>query len=265
MIAQTVKIKRVWITVGAVAATAAVTALAVMLIVGGRLSRALKRLDISNEATVIRVMKYGGKNRDIVLRVASEYYEAGEYAPAAKLMLYSQQYLGENDKAGELLRNCYARLGADDTQLLSLDFSGFVPSDFEVTTSYEGNGYGSAADGVYTSFCGGYARARISAVIPLALSAAKTGVYALDGADSFLKLISEDGLTVNVISQTPLREFLVSDDTLYTIDENGTPCAGNDVILLADGEQAMRLRKEDDSVLCTIYDENFNMLRDMTL
>ena len=256
--------KRMWIPALCAAAVIALGAAALFLLRGTRLSAALKKLDVSDELTVISVMKYGGDDPGAVLAVASAYADAGLYSDSVRFCLYALQYLDGGEDFLTLLKDGYAHLGAEKTFLSQFDGADFPASDFAVRSRFEGVGYG-GTDGVYVAFCGGYARAKISSMIPLSLAAVKDGVYVLDAADDRLKLLSSDGLSVSAVTDCRVSAFLLIDGGLYYIDGDGTPVSPSGAKPLAEGERAMELREENGAAVCSVYGENYEKLRDMQI
>ncbi|MBP3481404.1 MAG: hypothetical protein J6K66_07400 [Clostridia bacterium] len=264
MIAQKSKTKLIVIISVSVTAFIAVCAGIFILMRGMRLDNALKNLDVADEGTVIRVMKYGGKDAEAVKMVASAYIENADYGAAARFLLYSLQYLSSEDETCiTLLKDCYARMGADEIFLKQFDDPDFAIADFEPMSVYEGKSYG-FSNGVYVSFCGGYAQAKISSVIPVSVAADRAGVYVLDSSDKLLKFLSDTGLELFVVNDTRMNEFILLDGQIYYIDEFGIPY-GTEKAELADGEFAAGLRRDDGAAVCTIYDSNYNELRNITL
>lgn len=259
---QSVINKRKLIIISAAAAVLLAAVIILLLFLpSARLRRAMRRLDVNDEVTVIDVMKYGSKNPQTVYEVAHRYTEHGMYEKAAVLMLYGAQYL-KDENAATLLRECYGFLGADKRVTDAIDFADFTPLDFDTVTEFEGTGYGTPGSGVYVSFLGGYVKARISPMLPLGISAAKDGVYIIDASDGLAKFISFCGHRVEVKSNTRVSEILCIGDKLYTIDQNGTPSSGK---ALADGEYAANLREQDEKAVCTVFDSNNTALYDITL
>lgn len=229
-----------------------------------RLENALKNLDVSDESTVIRAMKYGGKDADVVYRVAKACADGADYSYAAGLLLYSLQYLNPSDDGAlSLLLECYSRLGADEIFLSQFNSVSFDISDFEPSSVFEGRNYG-FSNGVYMTFCGGYAKAKISSVIPLSISACPSGVYVLDSSDKLLKYLSDTGLEIRAVSSVRMNEFIYCNEQIYFIDEQGIP-HGSEQVLLGDKEFAAQLREENGTAVCSVYDVNYNKLRDITL
>ena len=246
---------------------AAITAIVIIVLVFARsmmLKNAVKNLDISDESTVIKVMKYGGRDIDIVTHVASAYIDGADYSSAVKLLLYSVQYLSpESDTQLIMLRDCYAHLGADEIFLSQFDSPTFELEDFETSSVYESQSCG-FSNGVYITFCGGYAKAKISSVIPLSAAACRSGVYVLDSSDRILKFLSDTGLELRIVNDTRMNEFLYLNDRIYYIDENNIPY-GTVKYELKSGEFAAELREENGLAVCTVYDKNYNKLRDINL
>lgn len=250
-----------------VAVTAAALVLSVVLffvIRGLNLSNALKKMDISDENSVIAVMKHGGNDSDTVMRVAKAYMYGLDYDSAVKFLLYIAQYLSPDDEEViSLIKDCYSHLGADDIFLSQFDTPDFNIEDYEEMTSFEGKSYG-MSNGVYMTFCGGYAKAKISSILPLSISACDSGVYVLDSADRLLKLVSDNGMKAETVRNFRINEFLYFNDNIYYIDENGIPY-GDRMETLNDGEFAMQLREENGNVICSIYDAQYNKLKDITI
>ncbi len=87
MIAQKSKTKLIVIISVSVTAFIAVCAGIFILMRGMRLDNALKNLDVADEGTVIRVMKYGGKDAEAVKMVASAYIENADYGQQQGFLL----------------------------------------------------------------------------------------------------------------------------------------------------------------------------------
>lgn len=229
-----------------------------------RLDRALENLNIETEQTVIDIMKLDGDNPVTVMYIINKYYDAGKYTDASRLLLYYVQYLDcEDDAAFELLSECYALSGADDAFLNQLVMPKFKLSEFEIITELDGTGYGSS-NGVYTSFYEDTAKAKISGIIPLAMSACPSGVYVLDSSDNMLKLIRRDGSCIETVHDSKMTEFVYFENHLYYIDMNGVAHGPNEVET-EDGIKAMNLRIDHGNVVCTLYDDDYNKIRDITL
>lgn len=264
MIAQKNKTKLIVIISVSITALIAVCVGIFFLMRGMRLENALKNLDIADESTVIRVMKYGGKNVETVKKVASAYIDGADYGAAARYLLYSLQYISSDDETCvTLLKDCFARIGADEIFLKQFDNPDFAIADFKPVSIYEDKSYG-FSNGVYISFCGGYAQAKISSVIPIAVAADRAGVYVLDSSDRLLKFLSETGLELVVVNETRMNEFLLLNGQIYYIDEFGIPF-DTEKTELGEGEFAAGLRQENGAAVCTVYDKNYNELRDITL
>lgn len=264
MIAQKVKVNTALIITVIAVAAVLLSVLLFFVIRGFRLENALKKMDISDENTVIRVMKYGNDDVKTVMRVAQAYIDGADYSSAVKFLLYASQYLAPDDnEILSMIKDCYSHLGASKLFLSQFDTADFEISDFEESTVYEGKSYG-ISNGVYMTFCGGYAKAKISSILPISISACDTGVYVLDSSDRLLKYLSDTGLEVKTVYNFGINEFLYFNDTVYYIDENGVPY-GERMETLNDGEKAMQLREENGNVVCSIYDSAYNKLRDVTI
>lgn len=238
--------------------SAAVTASAVFLHKTA-LKRALNSMDVNETDSIIRVMKLGGKNADIAGRVAQAYFDAGYKEDAALVSLYILQYSdSESTLAKEIINECYP-------SVLAAEFMspGFKVQQFETVTRNGDSAYG-VSDGIYCEFLGGYAKAKISPLQPQEIYAAQDGVYILDSNDSLIKFIKKDGSEISVIINEKADDFIYSKTNIYYIDKNGIP-HGDDSVTLADGEFAMHLRIEADSVYCTVYDSNFEAVREQEL
>lgn len=256
------KPKRIWpVIVGAVLLTAVLVVLCIIGFKKQSLARALKNLDVEQEASVIRVMKYGSKNKDALLEIANKYLEAEMYTDCARLCMYAVQYQGCDD-ALPILKTALEKQGADILYISQFD-SEITVSDFEVITENGTDGYG-IADGIYTEFLGGYAKAKISSAIPIDIYASKSGAVFLDTSDRFVKSISRDGSKINPETLYRVSEFVYKDSQIYCIDENGQ-LVGSEKITLGEGETAKNLRIEGEKVMCTVYDKNGESLREMTL
>lgn len=223
------------------------------------LDRAVKAMDVNETQSVIRVMKLGSKNVDIVAGVAAAYLEAGYKDDAALTALYILQYLdGENTTAKEIVSKCYKSELA--VQFADLDIE---VKKFETVTQNGDYAYG-VADGIYCEFLGGYAKAKISPVMPQQIYAAQDGAYILDSSDRIIKFIKKDGSELSAVTNKKADEFVYSGGCIYYIDQNGQP-QGDGSISLAEGEFAMDLRIEADGVYCTVYDSNFEALREQKI
>lgn len=264
MVAQKNKTKLIVIISVSVTALIAICVAILFFMRGMRLDNALKNLDIKDENTVIRVMKYGGKDAETVKQVATAYIDGADYGTAARFLLYSLQYISSEDEiCVMLLKDCFARMGADEIFLKQFDNPDFAIADFKPVSIYEGKSYG-FSNGVYISFCGGYAQAKISSVIPIAVAADRAGVYVLDSSDRLLKFLSDTGLELFVVNDARMNEFLLLNGQIYYIDEFGIPF-GTEKTELGEGEFAVDLRQEDGAAVCTVYDKNYNELRDITI
>ncbi len=250
------------LTTAIIVAILVLALLSVFVIRKSNLNSAIKNLDIDNESTVIRVMKYGGDNKEIVYDIAKKYTDAKMYTDGARLAIYASEYLDAYKDFKDLLNECLKNSGASQSYI-----DGFANkiklNDFEITTSFGSDGYG-IADGIYTEFLSGYAKAKISSIIPLDIYAFGDGAYFLDSSDRFIKSISKDGCKVEVIVNEKANEFIYYGGQIYYIDSKGQPHGKNPVVLL-EGEQTMNLRIEAEKVICTVYDENFESMREITL
>lgn len=262
MIAQKRKTRTVIIISSAAAALAVIITAAFFAMRAMRLENALKKLDANDETSVIRVMKYGGRDLSVVTRVANAYIGNSDYGSAAGFLLYCVQYLKGGEEQLSMLRDCCAHLGTEDAFLESLD--NISPAgEFEPVSVYDGKSYG-FSDGVYVSFCAGYAKAKISPILPLGIAACRSGVYVLDSSDRLLKFLSYTGIELNVINDARMNEFIYCGDRIYYIDESGIPY-GTAKTELAAGEFAANLHEENGRAVCTVYDINYNELRNITL
>ena len=214
-------------------------------------NRAYKALDVSDTATVTKLLKYASKDSDTVFYIAEKYSESGDKQNATKLCLYILQYLDSSHTgATEYLTGC----GFE-----SFEF-GDVKEEFKASSTHGDSSYASAG-GIYCKFLGGYCKAKISPIRALDLYAGDGGVYVLDSSDSLIKFITEDGREISVISQSPASEFLYHESQIYFIDKSGKPFSDKQ-ISLAEGETAMNLRVDSGRVCFTVYDSNFEELRD---
>lgn len=267
---ETVKTKRPVvigiIIASGIAVLSAIIFLIVFLTGKGNLDRALKNLDIEDESTVIRLMELGGDDPDIVMTVIDEYRNGAYYTDAARLLLYYTQYLDNDDsEAIDKLSACYKALGCDDGFISQFE-SGKMPtlSDYNIVDEYNGSKYGIGKDGVYTEFLSGTAKAKISAIIPRSLAACPSGVYVIDSSDSYLKMIKRDGSGTELKLSEPIKEFVLFESYVYYIDRNGKPHGPNEVTI-EDTQTAMNVRIENGKVLCTLYDSDYNKIKDIIL
>lgn len=214
-------------------------------------NRAYKALDVTDTATVTKLLKYGSKDSDTVFYIAEKFDESGDKQNATKLCLYILQYLDSSHTgATEYLTDC----GFE-----SFEF-GEIKKDFKVTTSYGTDSYASEG-GIYCEFFEGYCKAKISPVRALDLYADEGGLYFLDSSDSLIKFMDSDGTEIKVKLQLPVSEFIYYESQLYYIDKMGVPFADKQ-ISLAEGETAMNLRVDSGRVCFTVYDSDFEELRD---
>ncbi|MBQ8605650.1 MAG: hypothetical protein IJ408_02840 [Clostridia bacterium] len=252
-------IKKPIIIISSVVAAIVIIALSVFLIQKGNLDRAIKALDVENEQTVIRVMKYGGKKTDVVLDVAQRYLDAGMNTDASRLCVYALEYLEAGDAGIRMLESA----GATDAYTDQFRSGNIQLSDFEVTTVEGSDGYG-ISDGIYTSFLGGYATAKLSAIVPIEIYAHKDGAYFLDANDSLIKSISRDGQSIGIIRQEKASEFVYYNSRIYYIDENGIPY-GSEAIALSEGEFAMGIFIDGETVKCTVYNTDYEPVRELEI
>lgn len=259
---QKTKGKNKWLTIGITALIVAAVVLLVLYIAKiTALNRAMAELDIENPETVIKVMKFGGKNPGIVLDIASQYLAADMPTDCARLCIYAMQYLDAD--CSRLLQSALRLSGADDRYISQFENADFSLQDFETVTEYGSDSYG-VSDGVYSEFLGGYAKAKISAIVPIELYAYADGVFVLDSTDRLIKSISRDGGRVKVEINERAEEFLYFESQLYYIDENGIPHS-NGEITLSEGEHAQNLCIEGEKVVCTVFDKDYEALRKITL
>ena len=229
------------------------------LIQKSNLSRSLKNLDVENEQTVIRAMKYGSKDADVVLEIAQKYLEADMKSDCVRLCLYAIQYLGEKEKGIALVEKA-----CENKEFVkTIENEQAELSEFDTLTQFQNDSYG-VADGIYTEFLGGYAKARISPIIPIDIYATDSGAYFLDSTDSFIKHISKDGSKLKIAISNKAEEFVLFESQLYYIDQNGIPY-GKAAMTLADGEFAMGLSVDGEAVSCTVYNHNYEPLRKLIL
>lgn len=234
----------------------------ILLINKINLDAALKNLNIKDEQTVIQVMKYGKDKKEIVKDLALEYKEAGMYRQSARLCLYSLQYL-KDDSVKAILKESLTKSGADNLFISQFEKGNFTLSEFTPVTEYQNEGYG-VSDGIYVSFLGGYAKAKISSSIALEIYAFKDGAYYLDSTDRMIKKISIDGSRTEVVSYDRAEEFVYFEDEIYYIKTDGTVVCPNPPAF-AEGEVAANLRISGGEVVCTVYDKDYNSIRDITL
>ena len=252
------------ITVAALAVACAVIFAALFISNKMRLEKAIADLDIEDENSVIALMTLDGDNPETVMTVIDAYCDGERYTDAARLLLYYIQYLYREDSdALHKLTDCYKKSGADDDALRQLITPLFRLSDFETVTQSGDTAYG-VSDGIYTTFLGGTAKAKISSVIPLSVAACPSGVYALDSSDNRLKLIYRDGSCVETVHDARMTEFVIFESYLYYIDINGIPHGPNEVDV-DEGLVALNLRVDGENVVCTLYDEDYNEIKDISL
>ena len=263
---ETVKTKRkpLIITLVILLCLAVLIALFVFIYNKQALSRALADLDIEDEESVIRVMKHGGDDEEILIMLADSYIGAGCYSDASRLMLYTLQYISsDSDKAFDTLKESYKLSGASDYFISSLSPL-FTLTDYTLSASYDGTSYGIGENGIYTEFLGGYAKAKIAPSRTAKLSACPSGVYFIDLADYKLKLLSRDGSEIKTVLDDKMLDFVDFESYLYYIDINGQP-HGPNKITLEEGTFASDMRVEDGEVLCTVFDADYNEIKTVQL
>ena len=253
--------KKWLIAICIVIALAVITIGALYIIRITSLSRALKSLDIEEQETVVKVMKYGGKSEKIVLDIAQKYKSAKMNTDCARLCIYAIQYLG-SESAKPILESALVENGVDEIYVSQFDSESEL-SDFKIQAECGFDGYG-IADGIYTEFLGGYAKAKISSVIPIEIFATENGAIFLDSTDLLIKSISRDGSKITVQVTEKANEFVYKDSQIYYIDTNGKP-HGIDEITLSDCEYTQNLRVEGDRVVCTVYGADGESIREIDL
>ncbi len=228
-------------------------------------NRALTELNIRDESTVINVMKYGGDREDILLMLADSYAQIEKYTDAARLMLYTVQYVNpESEIALSKLIEYYTLEGANDVFISQFKTPNFKLSEFEISTEFDSTGYGVTDDGIYTVFLGGYAKAKLSSSLTAKLSACETGVYYIDASDFLLKLLNRDGSEIQTVSYTQMSDFVNFKNSIYYIDLNGVPHGANEIVL-DENTFCADLRIENGGVVCTLFDNNYTKIRDLSL
>lgn len=253
------------ITVCCLAGVLAAAALTALYFFVWRPDRLLRRLDVNDDLAVMEIMKYRSKDPAAVKKIAAAYLDASRCTDAALFSLYGLQYLAPDDpELLSLTRESYARQGADAFFLSQFDAPQFDLAAFQPTAAFEGMRYG-ASNGIYLSFCGGKAQAKISSVIPSSLYAVEGGVNVLDSADQRVKFISADGLKVLPLTTFEASEYLHFQNRSYYIDTAGVPRTDAGEIPLGAGERAIHLRVEEDGVCCTVLDPDDRPLRDISL
>ena len=232
-----------------------ITGICIHIYQSGRLTRALKAMDIEEKKTVTAVLELADDDVEILLDIADEYLDAKKSADAAAIAWHVLQNCeSDNDKAKSILR---AHYGKGD-MASAVDTVKKTDTEFEIQSSHGGIGYG-GTDGVYCSDFGGNIRYKISSVRAVTFSAAVGGVYVLDSADRCIKFISRDGTRKELI-QKDVREFIYFESYIYYIGLDETVHGVRD-ITLGDGEIARGLRTFDHQVMCDIYDSKYNLLR----
>ncbi len=228
------------------------------------LQQALKKLDIEDYSSIVSIMKKGASDKNAVMTIIDSYIDNNMNTDAAQLLLYYLQYIDKDDAiALEKLKKCYLANGASEVFISQFDNADFNVNDFKITTQYEQNGYG-ISNGIYVSFLDGYAKAKISGIIPRSISAGASGVYALDSSDMTIKLIRRDGSVVQTVINDKVKEFVFFESYIYYIDQSGVP-HGVDGPIQTDGLIAMNLRVDGERVICTLYDNDYNEIKELQL
>lgn len=263
---EAVKTKRkpLIITLVILLCLAVVTILFIFIYHKQALSRALSDLDIEDESSVIRVMKYGGDDEEILLMLADSYIGAGYYSDASRLLLYTLQYISsDSEQTFDLLKESYKLSGASDTFISSLKPL-YNLTEYKLSATLDETSYGIGENGIYTEFLGGYAKAKLAPSRTSKLSACPSGVYFIDLADYKLKLLSRDGSEIKTVLDDKMLDFVDFESYLYYIDINGQPHGPNKITLEED-TFASDMRVEDGQVLCTVFDADYNEIKTIQL
>ncbi len=245
-----------------VIAVTAVAVVSALLFKSVRLSRAIKKMDINNKASVVRVIKYANDDTDILLDIAQQYVDISAPEGAGILLHILQNVDSTNEGARSLLKEYYSAVGADEILINQVDCSQIIDFDFETVTEHNGIGYG-GIDGIYCADFDGLVRFKISAARPKSLSAYKDGVYFLDSADSCLKTLSYDGAVAKTVL-TDTSEFIFYESFIYSIDNNGKIHAPAEPTL-NEGEFGANIRVMGDGVVCDVYNESYELIDTIAL
>jgi len=240
---------------------AAIIAAAVFL-KATELSRAIKGMDISDKASVTRVLKKAHSKPDILCDIAGRYLSESDPTGAGILLHTLQNVDCDNERAKTMLKDYYTKVGADPIFINQVDEAYYVETRFEPATEYDGLVYG-GMEGIFCSNFDGYVRYKLSGARAKNMFACESGVYFLDSADENVKLLSADGTKSTTVLEN-VSEFVFFDGKLYSIDKNEKINAPSPVSL-KEGEFGANLRVVGECVMCDIFNESYQLIDTITL
>lgn len=255
---QKTKLKKL-IAIISITAALLLAVLIVFLYKHFALKIAISKMDITDTPSVTRVLKLAKNNTDTLVMVAKQYLKTNDQKHIGAAILFNAT---QNETALSLLKNYYMDLGTDNMFLNQLKDANPIDLDFETVTEYGDTEYG-IADGIVAKMFNGTIGFKLSSIYTNCIYANASGVFALDIADSCVKHISNNGITIKTVA-TDVCEFAYHKGKLYYILNSGElvlPSGKTEVL----GNIFKNLRVQGSDVLCDVYDSELNALHTATL